>query len=56
LKIELIFLSKIQQLERRTAKIAVFNIQALGFIFHYSKERLEINPGSGEPGVIHGTT
>jgi hypothetical protein len=43
-------------LEKQTAKFTAFNIQALGFIFHYSIERLEINPGSGELGVIHGTT
>jgi hypothetical protein len=43
-------------LKRQAAKLAAFNIHTIGFIFHYLKERLEINPGSGEPGVIHGTT
>jgi len=56
LKTEFIFRSKILVIEQTSSKFAAFNIQAVGFIYHSSKERLEINPRSGELGVIHGTT
>ena len=41
---------------KSAANFTVFNIQAIGFTRHYSKESLEINSRNGELGVINGTT